>query len=135
MSSPNCCGCLALIISGLKDNEIEFNPYGVKRAIENTALPVDETLGSGAGLIQVEKAYEYLIDNQQSIFQKIHFDVKYVFKSKSMRGIYLKSDEELSEIRDCLIQVEPKFFENKLKTDLNIEDVQNLNDENLLDGH
>ena len=53
MSSPNCSGCLALILSGLKDNKIEFNPFGIKRAIENTALQVDETLGSGAGLIQV----------------------------------------------------------------------------------
>jgi tripeptidyl-peptidase-2 len=54
MASPNCCGCLALILSGLKENGIDFNPYGVKRAIENTALKVDETLGSGAGLIQVD---------------------------------------------------------------------------------
>jgi len=53
MASPNCCGCLALVLSGLKQNGIESNPYGVKRAIENTALKVDETLASGAGLIQV----------------------------------------------------------------------------------
>ena len=135
MSSPNCCGCLALILSGLKDNSVEFNPFGVKRAIENTALTVDETLGAGAGLIQVEKAYDYLIENQQNIFQKINFDVKYVVKSKSMRGIYLKSDEELNEIRDYQIMVEPKFFENKFKTSLKVSDVQNLNDTSLLDGN
>ena len=64
MASPNCCGCLALVLSGLKDNQIEFNPYGVKRAIENTALKVDETLGSGAGLIQVEnKNRKYILFN------------------------------------------------------------------------
>lgn len=57
MASPNCCGCLALILSGLKQNRIEFNPYGVKRAIENTALDVDETLGTGAGLIQVNNTF------------------------------------------------------------------------------
>ena len=53
MSSPNLCGCLALILSGLKKNGIEFTPYGVKRGIENTALEVDEPLGTGAGMIQV----------------------------------------------------------------------------------
>ena len=53
MASPNCCGCLALILSGLKLSGIEFNPFGVKRAIENTALLVDEAIGCGAGLIQV----------------------------------------------------------------------------------
>ena len=54
MASPNCCGSLALILSGLKQRRVEFNPFGVKRALENTALPVDEVLGCGAGLIQVE---------------------------------------------------------------------------------
>ena len=53
MSSPNCCGCLALILSGLKQKNINYNPFGVKRAIENTAQPVDEILGCGSGLIQV----------------------------------------------------------------------------------
>lgn len=53
MASPNCCGCLALILSGLKSTGVEFNPFGVKRAIENTALLVDEAIGCGAGLIQV----------------------------------------------------------------------------------
>lgn len=53
MASPNCCGCIALVLSGLKQNKIEFNPFGVKRAVENTAHLVDESIGSGAGLIQV----------------------------------------------------------------------------------
>ena len=53
MSSPNLCGCLALILSGLKKNNIEYTPYGVKRGIENSALEIDDTLGSGAGFIQV----------------------------------------------------------------------------------
>jgi tripeptidyl-peptidase-2 len=54
MSSPNCCGCLALIVSGLRQRGVDFNPFGVKRAIENTAVCVDEAIGCGAGLIQVK---------------------------------------------------------------------------------
>ncbi len=61
MSSPNCCGCLALILSGLKANNINFNPFGVKRAIENSALQVDEILGSGSGLIQVNNSIKILV--------------------------------------------------------------------------
>ena len=53
MSSPNLCGCLALLLSGLKKNGIEYTPFGIKRGIENTALEVDEPLGAGAGMIQV----------------------------------------------------------------------------------
>ena len=43
----------------MKEKNIDFNPYGVKRAIENTALNVDETIGTGAGLIQVVKKLIY----------------------------------------------------------------------------
>lgn len=134
MSSPNCCGCLALILSGLKQNNIEFNPFGVKRAIENTATPVDEVLGSGAGLIQVEKAYDYLVTYKESIFQKIHFNIKHTLRSKSYRGIYLKHADDLTETRDYLVTVEPTFFENKLKTSLTSEKQIDLNDKDLLDG-
>ncbi len=132
MSSPNCCGCLALILSGLKQNNIEFNPFGVKRAIENTAHPVDDLIGSGNGLIQVEKAYNYLVDYRESVFQKIHFDIKHTHKSRAYRGIYLKNSDELNETRDYMITVEPIFFENKLKTELSSEKVVNLLDKDLL---
>lgn len=86
MASPNCCGCIALVLSGLKQNKIEFNPYGVRRAIENTALKVDEALGSGAGLIQVEKSFEYLVDYKDSLFQKINFNVETTLKRKTIKG-------------------------------------------------
>ncbi|CAF0707859.1 unnamed protein product [Brachionus calyciflorus] len=130
MASPNCCGCLALILSGLKSNEIEFNPFGVKRAIENTAIQVDEPIGCGAGLIQVERAYDYLADYKDSIFQKIHFDIKYLGKPKNLKGIYLKNDDELTETRDYLIVIEPVFFENVTRSYLVNESIEN--DENLL---
>jgi tripeptidyl-peptidase-2 len=129
MSSPNCCGCIALILSGLKANDIDFNPFGVKRAIENTALPVDEPIGMGAGLIQVEKAYDYLVQYKDSLIQKIHFDCRYTFKSKQMRGLYLKHNDELNETRDYLITIEPVFFENITRTHLVQSDTH---DENLL---
>jgi tripeptidyl-peptidase-2 len=133
MSSPNCCGCLALILSGLKQNNVEFNPFGVKRAIENTAQTVDEVLGSGAGLIQVEKAYEYLINYKENIFQKIHFEIKHTLKSKTFRGIYLKNSDEIKETRDYLVSVEPIFFDNKLKTAFTLDKQVDLNNKDLLE--
>lgn len=134
MSSPNCCGCLALILSGLKQNRIEFNPFGVKRAIENTALNVDEIIGTGAGLIQVEKAFDYLVAYKESILQKVHFDVRHTLRSKNYRGIYLKSADDLVETRDYLVTVEPVFFENKLKTLITTEKQSDLNDKDLFDA-
>ena len=131
MASPNCCGCIALVLSGLKQNKIEFNPYGVRRAIENTALSVDEPLGSGAGLIQVEKSFEYLVDYKDSLFQKIDFSFETSLKRKTLRGIYLKNADELYETRDYLVTLEPKFFESRLNS-LSKDTQLNLNDEALL---
>jgi hypothetical protein len=82
MASPNCCGSIALILSGLVANGVEYYPYGIQRALENTALKVDDELGSGSGLIQIDKAYDYLIKNH----------------------------ENTNKMVDHLISVEPKFF-------------------------
>ena len=84
---------------------------------------------------KVEKAYEYMVEYKDSLFQKIHFDIKYSSKSKQSRGIYLKECDELTETRDYLVTVEPKFFENKLKTALSKEKQLNLNDKDLLEGN
>ncbi len=116
MSSPNCCGCISLILSGLKQNSIEYNPYGVRRALENTAQPVDEVIGAGAGLVQVERAFDYLVEYKDNLLQKMGFDVKYMKKSQQMRGVYLKNQDEISETRDYLISIDPFFFENKTRS-------------------
>jgi tripeptidyl-peptidase-2 len=133
MSSPNCCGCISLILSGLKHERVEYNPYGVRRALQNTATIVDEPIGTGAGLVQVERAFDYLVEYKDSLLQKMSFEVKYVKKSQQMRGVYLKGQDELNETRDYLISIEPFFFENKTRTtDVPVEGGEN--DTNLLNG-
>jgi hypothetical protein len=79
MASPNCCGSIgkllinsleleyyiyiiALILSGLLANDIEYYPYGVERALVNTAVKIDDELGSGAG----------------TKFLKVHFHSSYI---------------------------------------------------------
>jgi hypothetical protein len=54
MSSPNCCGGIALLLSALKAENIEFSPHSIRRAIENTAVQVDgiEPFALGHGLLQ-----------------------------------------------------------------------------------
>lgn len=134
MASPNCCGCLALVLSGLKANHVDYNPFGVKRAIENTALDVDELVGQGAGLIQVEKAYDYLIQHKENIFQKIQFECRcYLSKSRQTRGIYLKNSDELNDTRDFMMTVEPFFFETHSRKDyLPLHEQPDNHDESLL---
>jgi len=45
----------ALVLSGLKARGVPYNPYNVKRALQNTAKPVDgvEVFAMGQGLVQV----------------------------------------------------------------------------------
>lgn len=55
MSSPNACGCIALLVSALKAKGLPYNPFSIKRALENTAAQVDtvERFALGHGLVQV----------------------------------------------------------------------------------
>lgn len=58
MSSPCACGGLALLISALKAEGQAATPARIRRAVENTALPVaegssDSALTYGRGLLQV----------------------------------------------------------------------------------
>ncbi len=81
----------------------------MQRALENTALPVDnEDIGSGAGLIQIDKAYDYLIKHKDDCLNRIHFDV--ACGKKSMRGVYLKDSYKVNQTRDYQINIEPRFF-------------------------
>ncbi|KAI6696312.1 hypothetical protein NL676_016431 [Syzygium grande] len=59
MASPSACGGVALLISAMKAEGIPVSPYTVRKALENTCLPVgslpEDKLTTGQGLMQVDK--------------------------------------------------------------------------------
>ncbi|GIL53884.1 hypothetical protein Vafri_9378 [Volvox africanus] len=66
MSSPNACGGIALLLSGLLARGLVIAPHRIRRALENTALPLggdapDAVLTYGRGLIQIGAAWDYLV--------------------------------------------------------------------------
>lgn len=63
MAAPHVCGAVALLLSGLIKNNIDYSPYSVKRALWNTATQMShvDKFAQGNGLLNVEKAYENLI--------------------------------------------------------------------------
>ncbi|XP_019058062.1 PREDICTED: tripeptidyl-peptidase 2-like [Tarenaya hassleriana] len=116
MASPSACGAIALLLSALKAQGIQVSPYSVRRAIENSSesvgdLPEDK-LSIGQGLIQVDKAYEYLKQFQEcpSVFYQIKVNLSGK-SSPTSRGIYLREATDCRQSTEWTIKVEPKFHE------------------------
>jgi tripeptidyl-peptidase II len=113
MSSPHACGCIALLISACKAEGIPISPPGVKRALENTAktIPNLSFPQQGWGVIQVDKAFEYLKACKDMDYDDVDFDVVVDSRSGngSPRGIYLRQAAESSVRQTFNIHVNPIF--------------------------
>jgi len=94
MSSPNACGGIALLLSGLKANSIPYSPHSIRRALENTALHVEglDRLTQGHGLLQVDKAFEFCSEFSSVPERDVRFQISC---SGGKRGIYLRESRQL----------------------------------------
>ncbi|XP_058205932.1 tripeptidyl-peptidase 2 isoform X1 [Rhododendron vialii] len=117
MASPSACGGIALLVSAMKAEGIPVSPYMVREALENSSIPVgsllEDKLSTGQGLMQVDKAHEYV--------QKLHnvpcvrYQIKINQAGKSAptsRGIYLREASGCQQSTEWTVQVEPKFHED-----------------------
>ncbi|CAG2166112.1 unnamed protein product [Oppiella nova] len=111
MSAPNCAGCLCLLLSGLKALNVEYSPYSMRRAIENTALKIEnyEPLTHGHGLIQVNKAFEHLTQYKG----EIEMDVRFHVTCGQGLGVYLREAVDVMNPSLHVIKIEPIFLNNK----------------------
>lgn len=122
MSSPNVCGNLALLLSGLKSENIAYSPASVRRAIENTARKVDDVsiFAQGHGLIQVDEAFEYLRAHAPYDETGVRFNVR---TAAGDRGIYLREPFEVDRPHDVRVYVSPTFHDdanNREKVDFEV---------------
>src|SRR5690606_36645772 len=64
MASPNACGSIALLLSGMKAQEQQYTPALIRRALQNAAeqLPEVDPFAQGAGLVRVDRAWGWLTD-------------------------------------------------------------------------
>ncbi|XP_037496420.1 tripeptidyl-peptidase 2 isoform X2 [Jatropha curcas] len=116
MASPCACGGIALLLSAMKAEGIPVSPYSVRKALENTSIPVGESLAdklsTGQGLMQVDKAHEYI--RQSKNIPSVWYEVKINRTGKSMptsRGIYLREASVCQQPTEWTVLVEPKFHE------------------------
>ena len=123
MSSPNACGGIALMLSGLKAQSIDYTPYRVRKAIENTARFMEdvEVFAQGHGLMQIDKAFAHL----EQFKDVAHLGLRYEVDVPALngRGIYLREAFELKNAVTEIVRVQPVFHEdadNRKKVDYQV---------------
>lgn len=112
MSAPHVSGCIALIISALKQLKIDYTPFSIKRAIWNTSTKlssVDE-FAQGSGLLNVEKLFEHLKTYRYERENKVRFGI--TVGTNGHKGIHMRGGK-LSKIEEFNVNVEPIIFNEK----------------------
>lgn len=63
MAAPHVAGAVALMLSGLIQRNVPYSPYSVKRALWDSATYLNhvDPFAQGNGLLNVEKAFEHLV--------------------------------------------------------------------------
>uniref|UniRef100_A0A1B6LQD6 Tripeptidyl-peptidase 2 n=1 Tax=Graphocephala atropunctata TaxID=36148 RepID=A0A1B6LQD6_9HEMI len=108
MASPHAAGCVALLLSGLKAQGLPYSPYSVKRALENTALFLEsmDPFAQGYGLLQVEKAFDNLVNYHNTPERDIRFHIS--CGPGNNKGIHIRSG--IQDVpKEYGVTVEPFF--------------------------
>ncbi|DBA02238.1 TPA: hypothetical protein N0F65_007648 [Lagenidium giganteum] len=122
MSSPNAAGNIALLMSALKDRQIAYTPYSVRRALAHTAVHVSgvERFAQGSGLLQVLPAFEYLAKHGNAFdgtrATPLHYKITVNHgPGVTGRGIFLRNAVDfVHESTEVVVDVTPVF--HKLTT-------------------
>ncbi|XP_066603717.1 tripeptidyl-peptidase 2 [Prorops nasuta] len=109
MASPHVAGAIAVLISGLLAKGCQFSPYSIKRALENTALFIShlDCFAQGSGLLQVEQAFENLVNYCDVPERDVRFSVNCGVNNS--KGIHIRGGV-IDRPKDCAITIEPVFL-------------------------
>lgn len=112
MAAPHVSGAIALLISGLKQRKIPYSPYSIKRALTNTAtnLKTVDPFAQGSGLLNVERAFEHLLNNAKEPEASVRFNIS--VSNCNAKGIHIRHGV-LSKPEEFLVNIEPVFFNDK----------------------
>ncbi|KAG0343413.1 tripeptidyl-peptidase II Tpp2 [Podila humilis] len=109
MSSPNACGCISLILSGLKAEKKAYTPYRVHRALRNASKDIQDQFR--VGFLQVEKTFDHLLTYHDYEEQDVDYKIQ-IAERENARGIYLREWEECNKAHTLTVKVEPKFMKD-----------------------
>lgn len=108
MAAPHVAGAVGIILSGLKQSNVPYSPYSVKRALENTATVLEnvEIFAQGSGLLQVDKAFDLLLATHSAPERDVRFHVS--CGQSGAKGIYIRSKLHSTKY-EYSVTVEPSF--------------------------
>jgi len=116
MASPNACGGVALIVSGLLQQNIKYSPARVKRAIESTARSIEnlDRFTQGNGLLQVSTAFEHIVrESIDSNPELWYLDLPFQVRVGNNRGIYLREPVQSIKPSKHSVTILPKFNDSE----------------------
>jgi len=128
MASPNAAGCVALLLSALKQSHAQYSPSLVRLAIENSAkqLPGYDFTAVGHGVLQVGAAFDFYMAHCCALSPRVRIAASVPNRGKG-RGIILRDTDHFffPEIEE-MIDVEPFFVEDtpseeKIAFDMRLE--------------
>ncbi|KFD63084.1 hypothetical protein M514_08018, partial [Trichuris suis] len=112
MSSPNAAGAVALLISGLKMENVSYSPFSIRLALANTAKKVDQCTVFEAGrgnTFQTEQAFKYLLRCSKLLDMNMRYKVAL---EDGSRGVYLRESYEVQQPCEVVVFVEAAFNES-----------------------
>jgi tripeptidyl-peptidase II len=112
MAAPHVSGALALLISGLKQKSIKYTPYSLKSALWNTATRLDyvDPFAQGAGLLNVEKAFDHLTKYHDQPENQLKFGIS--VGNSNAKGIHMRHGV-LRKPEEFNVSIEPAMFNDK----------------------
>lgn len=110
MAAPSASGAVALLISAMKASGRHFSPAAIRRALKNTAQPVDgaDPWTQGAGLMQVDRAMDWLKTAPAADLCQPRLSVN-IPQRNGARGLYLREHFETRRRSEHTIVVTPVF--------------------------
>jgi len=111
MSSPSACGALAVIMSGLKQDDITFTPHSLRKAAEYSARNVNDPLE--VGFLDIVAAYELLTNSRQYKDSDANIEVTVRSGADKGRGVYLREVEETTKMNVIPVDIAVSFKEEE----------------------
>ncbi len=115
MASPHVGGAVCLLLSGMKQLGLPFSPFSVRRALENSALPLPQNcqFAQGHGLLQVDGAFDHLTRHHAAAERDVRFVVTCNGASK---GIHIRrclgNGDSVGGKQEIPVRVEPVFLDS-----------------------